>query len=81
MIHRDQTARLYTIIEIIQALGSILASGAMTAVFQWGINLGGFWTGLAWMLASILFGVIAIFIWAVTPPPVAKLPDDIDEET
>lgn len=81
MIHRDQTARLYTIIEIIQALGSILASGAMTAVFQWGINLGGVWTGLAWILASSLFGIIAIFIWAVKPPPVAKLPDDIDEET
>jgi hypothetical protein len=80
MIQRDQTARLYTIIEIIQAVGSILASGAMTAVFQWGIELGGFWTGLAWILASSLFGIIAIVIWAVKPPPVAKLPDDIDEE-
>lgn len=68
MIQRDQTARLYTVIEIIQALGMILASPTMTTFFKWGLDLGGFWTGLAWMLATGLFGVVAVVLWRVEVP-------------
>lgn len=76
MIQRDQTARLYTMIEIIQAVGMILASPTMTGFFKWGLELGGFWRGLAWMVASILFGVVGALIWSVTLPRTLARSDD-----
>jgi MFS family permease len=69
MIQRDQTARLYTAIEIIQAFGMILASPTMTTFFKWGLDLGHSWTGLAWMVAGVLFGVVAAVLWVVKLPP------------
>ncbi|KAJ9211946.1 hypothetical protein DTO166G4_6474 [Paecilomyces variotii] len=80
MIQRDQTARLYTIIEIIQALGMILASPIITAFFQWGLKLGGFWVGLAWMVGTILFVIVAWAIWSVKLPYVPKTTLDSEEE-
>uniref|UniRef100_A0A093VVB7 Uncharacterized protein n=1 Tax=Talaromyces marneffei PM1 TaxID=1077442 RepID=A0A093VVB7_TALMA len=68
MIQRDQTARLYTLIEIIQAFGMILASPVMTGFFNWGLHLGGFWIGLAWMVAAGLFGIVGLIIWRVRLP-------------
>lgn len=76
MIQRDQTARLYTMIEIIQALGMILASPTMTGFFKWGLQLGGFWQGLAWMVASVLFGIVGALIWSVKLPPSESRSDD-----
>jgi hypothetical protein len=81
MVQRERTARLYIVIEIIQALGSVLASAAMTTMFNWGLDLGGFWIGLAWMIASALFGIIAVVIWSVKPPPAANASEDSDERT
>lgn len=69
LVQRNQTARLYTVIEILQAVGTIIASPTMTAFFQWGLDLGGFWTGLAWMVASGFFGLVAAVVWAFRVPP------------
>lgn len=76
MIHRDQTARLYTLIEIIQAMGMIMASPVMTGFFNWGLQLGGFWIGLAWMVAAGLFGVVGLIIWRVRLPAHSTRSDD-----
>lgn len=76
MIHRDQTARLYTLIEIIQAFGMILASPVMTGFFNLGLNLGGFWIGLAWMVAAGLFGIVGLIIWRVRLPAQSIRSDD-----
>lgn len=46
MIQRDQTARFYTVIEITQVFGMILAGPVMTFVFQWGLHIEGIWLGL-----------------------------------
>ncbi|EED19842.1 MFS transporter, putative [Talaromyces stipitatus ATCC 10500] len=76
MIHRDQTARLYTLIEIIQALGMILASPIMTGFFNLGLQLDGFWIGLAWMVAAGLFGIVGLIIWRVRLPAHTTRSDD-----
>ena len=60
LVKRDETARLYTVIEAIQAVGNVIASIALTNVFQLGVELGGAWIGLAWMTTSSLFFVVAI---------------------
>jgi hypothetical protein len=76
MIKPEETARVYVMIEIIQAFGMILASPTMTNVFKWGINLGGVWRGLAWMVASSLFAIVAAIIWRVKIPPAPATHDD-----
>ena len=60
LVKHDETARLYTVIEAIQAAGNVIASIALTNVFQLGVELGGAWIGLAWMTTSSLFFVVAI---------------------
>lgn len=79
MITRDQTARLYVIIEIIQAAGMILASPVMTTFFKWGSDIGGAWIGLAWIVASGLFAVVGLIIWSVRLPPLSVSREEADE--
>jgi len=76
MIKPEETARVYVMIEIIQAFGMILASPIMTNFFKWGIDLGGFWTGLAWMVAASLFAVVGTIIWRVRLPAMPATHDD-----
>lgn len=68
LVQRDQTARLYTAIEILQSVGSVVASLTITSVFQLGLHLGGFWIGLAWMMTSSLFCMVGLAIWSFRLP-------------
>ncbi|KAJ5585592.1 uncharacterized protein N7459_005392 [Penicillium hispanicum] len=75
LVERDETARLYTVIEILQSVGSVVASLSITTVFQLGLRLGGIWIGLAWMMTSSLFCMVAAAIWYYRPPPSAHNPE------
>ncbi|KAJ5223988.1 hypothetical protein N7468_008530 [Penicillium chermesinum] len=75
LVERDETARLYTVIEILQAVGNVFASLSITAVFQMGLRMGGFWVGLAWMMTSSLFALVAVAIWMFRLPPTPRNPD------
>ncbi|KAJ5613356.1 Major facilitator superfamily domain general substrate transporter [Penicillium lagena] len=68
LVERDQTARLYTAIEILQSLGNVVASLTITSVFQLGLQLGGFWIGLAWMMTSCLFCLVGLAIYCFQLP-------------
>ncbi|KAJ5160912.1 uncharacterized protein N7482_007916 [Penicillium canariense] len=75
LVERDETARLYTVIEIIQSFGNVVASLSITTVFQLGLRLGGFWIGLAWMMTSSLFCMVAAAIWWFQLPPTPHDPE------
>lgn len=75
LVERDETARLYTVIEIIQSFGNVVASLSITTVFQIGLRLGGFWIGLAWMMTSSLFCMVAAAIWFFQLPPTPQTPE------
>lgn len=75
LVERDETARLYTVIEIIQSFGNVVASLSITMVFQLGLRLGGFWIGLAWMMTSSLFCMVAAAIWYFRLPPTPQTPE------
>ncbi|KAF3387393.1 putative lysophosphatidic acid:oleoyl-CoA acyltransferase [Penicillium rolfsii] len=75
LVERDETARLYTVIEIIQSFGNVVASLSITTVFQIGLRLGGFWIGLAWMMTSSLFCMVAAAIWFFRLPPTPQTPE------
>ncbi|KAK2734064.1 hypothetical protein FQN55_002932 [Onygenales sp. PD_40] len=72
MVRRDQTARLYTFIEMLQAVGMIIASPTVTVVFTWGLGLGGGWIGLPWVVAAGLFAVTGGLVWAVRLEPTRR---------
>ncbi|ODH45312.1 hypothetical protein ACO22_00190 [Paracoccidioides brasiliensis] len=72
MVHRDQTARLYTAIEMLQSIGVTIASPTVTMFFNWGLEMGDGWIGLPWVVASGLFGATAILLWMYRLPSLAK---------
>ncbi|PGH19271.1 hypothetical protein AJ80_04138 [Polytolypa hystricis UAMH7299] len=72
MVSRDQTARLYTFIEILQGLGLIIASPLMTSFFTVGLEAGGFWVGLPWIIAAVLFGITAALLWIYRIPAIPR---------
>ncbi|KAL2834607.1 major facilitator superfamily domain-containing protein [Aspergillus pseudoustus] len=76
LVKRDETARLFTVIEVLQAIGNVIASLSITTVFQIGLGLGGPWVGLAWMMTSTAFCCVGIAIWAFKLPPTADKPED-----
>jgi hypothetical protein len=80
LVERDETARLFTAIEIIQSLGNVVASLSITTVFQIGLRLGGFWIGLAWMMTSTLFCLVGIAIWSFKLPPSPPAPDFVVDD-
>ncbi|KAJ5384098.1 Major facilitator superfamily domain general substrate transporter [Penicillium concentricum] len=80
LVERDETARLFTAIEIIQSLGNVVASLSITTVFQIGLRLGGVWIGLAWMMTSTLFCLVGIAIWTFKLPPSPPTPDFVVDD-
>lgn len=75
LVKRDETARLYTVIEVLQSMGNVVASVSITTVFQLGLRLGGVWVGLAWMMTSTLFCMVAAAIWAFRLPKTPRDPE------
>ncbi|CAG8126843.1 unnamed protein product [Penicillium olsonii] len=83
LVERDETARLFTAIEIIQSIGNVIASLTITTVFQLGLRLGGVWIGLAWMMTSSLFCLVGLAIWFFELPPTPTpefIIEDFDED-
>ncbi|KAK2768347.1 hypothetical protein FQN54_000201 [Arachnomyces sp. PD_36] len=68
LVERREMARLFTVIEILQSGGNVIASLAITTVFQAGLEMGGRWVGLAWMMTSLLFGMVGGAIWVFRLP-------------
>jgi len=72
LVRREETARLFTIMELLQSVGNVIASLSITKVFQLGLELGGAWIGLAWMMTSTAFALVGVSIWTFRLPPVTK---------
>ncbi|KAL4785385.1 major facilitator superfamily domain-containing protein [Aspergillus varians] len=69
LVKREETARLFTVIEVLQAIGNVIASLSITTVFQVGLELGGPWVGLAWMMTATAFCFVGVAIWTFELPP------------
>ncbi|PLN83339.1 MFS transporter [Aspergillus taichungensis] len=69
LVRREETARLFTMIEVLQSVGNVVASLSITAVFQIGLEMGGVWIGLAWMMTSTAFTLVGLAIWLFRLPP------------
>jgi hypothetical protein len=65
LVEREETARLYSTLELLQTTGNVLASLCFTGVFRLGLKMSGIWTGLVWLMASLLFALVGIAVWVV----------------
>ncbi|GAQ35145.1 MFS transporter [Aspergillus niger] len=79
LVNREETARLFTIIEVLQSVGNVIASLSITTVFQIGLELGGAWIGLAWMMTATAFTLVGVAIWMFRIPS-RQSDDKIEEE-
>ncbi|PTU19621.1 hypothetical protein P175DRAFT_0503160 [Aspergillus ochraceoroseus IBT 24754] len=77
LVHREETARLFTVIEVLQSIGNVIASVSITTVFQIGLELGGPWIGIAWMMTATAFCLVGVAIWTFRVPSVAH--DKLDD--
>ncbi|PYH94638.1 MFS transporter [Aspergillus ellipticus CBS 707.79] len=69
LVNREETARLFTIIEVLQSVGNVIASLSITTVFQIGLELGGPWIGLAWMMTATAFTMVGVAVFMFRLPP------------
>lgn len=68
LVRREETARLFIILELVQSVGSVLASLLVTNIFQLGLELGGAWIGLAWVVFSFVFALVGLSMWMFRLP-------------
>jgi hypothetical protein len=60
LVKREETARLYSAIELMQLMGSVLGSLCFTNAFNSGLRMSEIGAGLVWMLASLLYALVGI---------------------
>ncbi|KAF7125927.1 hypothetical protein CNMCM5793_002286 [Aspergillus hiratsukae] len=65
LVDREKTARLYSTIEILQSVGSVLGSLCFTNVFTLGLKMSGVWIGLVWIMSSLLFAWVGIALMLI----------------
>ncbi|KAH8588375.1 major facilitator superfamily domain-containing protein [Bisporella sp. PMI_857] len=68
LVHPHQVSRLYAVMAIIDVLGQMVYSPILSKGFGWGANLGGQWTGMAFIFCAILFAVAGFPVWLVRKP-------------
>lgn len=60
LVKREETARLYSAIEILQMVGGTLGSLCFTKAFSSGLRMGGVAAGLVWILGSLLYALVGL---------------------
>lgn len=65
LVKREETARLYSVIEIVQMVGGTLGSLCFTKTFSSGLKMGGVGAGLVWILSGLLYAVVGLALMLV----------------
>ncbi|KAJ5199115.1 MFS transporter [Penicillium cf. griseofulvum] len=60
LVKREETARLYSAIQLMQMMGGVLGSLCFTNAFNSGLRMGGIGAGLVWTLGSLLYALVGI---------------------
>ncbi|BCS22356.1 MFS transporter [Aspergillus puulaauensis] len=60
LVNREETARLYAAIEILQSMGTVLGSLCFTNAFKSALLMSGIGAGLVWILSSLLFAFVGV---------------------
>ncbi|KAJ5544759.1 MFS transporter [Penicillium sp. DV-2018c] len=65
LVKQEETARLYSVIEILQMVGGTLGSLCFTKTFSAGLRMGGVGAGLVWILSSLLYALVGLALMLV----------------
>lgn len=67
-VHTDQVSRLFGVVAIIETVGTLVTSPLISKAFSWGMDLGGMWSGMVFMLAGVMTLILGMPVWAMRPP-------------
>lgn len=65
LIDQNQIGSLYTIISIIDVIGSMAASALLAGTFAKGIQLGGMALGLPFLVSAGLYAISGLGVWCI----------------
>lgn len=70
LVDSEHTARLYTLISVIQACSSLSSGPIVAWLFGRGLHMGGYWVGLPYFGVTLLccFGTVAVFVARMPVP-------------
>jgi hypothetical protein len=68
LVHPDEVSRLYTVLAVIETVGQIAYGVLLPAAFGWGLQLGGVWKGIPFLVCAALFLVVGLPVWLVKEP-------------
>ncbi len=57
--------RLYSLISVMEGIGSLVAAPGMALAFRWGISLGDEWLGAPFGLAALLFAFVSVIVFRI----------------
>ena len=69
LVQPDEIARLYAAMGLLEGLGSLISGPLIAATFGVGLELGGVWLGLPFLVAASLTAITAFLIWIITLGP------------
>jgi hypothetical protein len=67
-VHPDEVSRLYASLAVIEIIGQMIYGPLLSKAFGWGLNLGGLWSGMAFLVCAFLFAVVGSPIWLFKEP-------------
>ncbi|RFU28106.1 hypothetical protein B7463_g8215, partial [Scytalidium lignicola] len=64
----DQVSRLYGIIAVIETVGNLVSNPLISKAFSWGMDLGGIWSGMSFIVAGLITLVLGIPVYIIPSP-------------
>ena len=68
LVEKSKVTRLYTVIEALYAIGSVIAAFSVTSLFNIGLSIGGVGIGLPYLVTTVLFALVGVGFWTLTMP-------------
>lgn len=67
-VHADQVSRLYAVCAMVETFGALVASPIISESLGWGLELGGIWSGMVYIVTASMVLVLGIPVWIIHAP-------------
>lgn len=68
LVHPDEVSRLYAVMAVGDTVGTIIYGPILSKTYGWGENLGGYWTGMAFVFCALMYAIVCSPVWLVREP-------------
>lgn len=65
LIDPSQVSRLYAVLAVMETIGGLIAGPTMGKVFSKGMEIGGAWQGMAFVVSGAVYLLVGVGIWSV----------------